>query len=147
MNENKNIEGMMYNSDGSFKPLTGNEGNTSGELAHLRNTYMESEKAYFGYLLSDKNMYMEFVRLINEPSESLLQCAMMLQEKLEYGNLETEEEKKAMQSMSPQEREKYHMRKLEKAEGMMCLLFAAARDKAKVLELVRTYEQNKGRTR
>ena len=49
-----------------------------------------------------------------------------------------------MESMSPEEKDAYHLLKLERAEGLMCLLFAAARDKAKILELVRTYSR-KGR--
>ena len=51
--------------------------------------------------------------------------------------VETLEELEQMKNMSPEERDSFHMRKLEHAEGLMCLYFAAARDKALIRELVR----------
>jgi len=53
--------------------------------------------------------------------------------------LETKKDLQLMENMSPEERETYHMYRLEIAEGMMCLLFAAARDKISILELLKTY--------
>ena len=143
-NKDISLDGVMYNEDGSFKPLTGNSGNIDGELAELRNTYMESEKKYFEHLLSDPEIYVHFTSLLNENSDELFRYAVNFQQSLEYGNLETPEELAKMENMSPEERDKYHMSKLEKAEGFMCLLFAAARDKVRIRELV--LEQG-GRTR
>lgn len=130
----------MYNDDGTFKPLSANYGNVNGELANLRNTYMESEKEYFEKLLEDESIRNYFVSISeNINGEVLIKEAMNIQEKLETGNLETPEERSLMQQMSSSEREMFHLKKLEKAEGIMCILFAAARDKEKILELVRTY--------
>ena len=41
MNEEKrvNLDGLMYDEQGNFIPLTGAYGNVSGNLAHLRNLY------------------------------------------------------------------------------------------------------------
>lgn len=132
------LEGIMYNEDGSFKPLTASYGNTSGELAHLRNTYMEAEREYFEQLLSVESIRDEFSKYMNCGSYALLDEAIKLQTMLEYGNLETLEELEQMKSMTPEERDNFHTQKLEHAEGLMCLYFAAARDKALILELVRT---------
>jgi len=133
-----NLDGIMYNEDGTFKPLTASHGNISGELAHLRNTYMEAERDYFEHLLAIESIRNQFLELVDEHADNLFDRAIKIQEQLEYGNLETNEEKTAMQSMSKEAREAYHMEKLARAEGLMCLLFAAARDKALILELVRT---------
>lgn len=134
-----NLEGIMYNEDGSFKPLTASYGNTSGELAHYRNTYMEAEREYFEQLLSVESIREEFSKYMDCGSYALLDEAMRIQTMLEYGNLETLEEIEEMQTMTPEERDRFHMRKLERAEGLMCLYFAAARDKALILELVKRY--------
>ena len=138
MSEKKvNLDGVLYHGDGTFKPLTDNYGNTDGKLSHLRNTYMESEKEYFEQLLSNKSILNTFKELLNHSTDYLFAYAIKLQEKLEYGTLETPEEKEKMESMSPEERDNFHMKKLEETEGLICLLFAATRDKVKILELVR----------
>ena len=143
MNENKSIDltGIMYNQDGTFIPRTGNTGNIDGELAHLRDTYMEAEREYFEYLLANPGLREEFIKLLNKHPDNLFETAMELQEKLETGDLETYEERIYMQSLDSEARDKYHMQKLEKVEGMLCLLLAAARDKARILELVYTKEE------
>ena len=41
-----------------------------------------------------------------------------------------------MKFMNPEEREKYHLMLLEQAEALMCLLFAAARDKVLIKTLI-----------
>lgn len=135
-----NLEGIMYNEDGTFKPLTASHGNVDGELAHLRNTYMEAEREYFEHLLAIESIRNEFIGYIDYDSYILLETAVQIQDRLESGRLETLEDLEKMKSMSPEERDYYHMHKLESAEGMMCLLLAAARDKTKILELIKTYE-------
>lgn len=144
MNENINYGSMMYDENGSFIPQTGSHGNMSEKLAHLRNTYMEAEREYFECLLSDKSVRDEFLTLLEIHADNLFDYALTIQEQLEYGNLESEEEKSKMKSMSSEQRDAYHMQKLERAEGMMCLLFAAAKDKVRVLELIKLPE---GRSR
>ncbi len=141
------LEGILYNQDGTFKPVTGNHGNVSEKLAHLRNTYMESEREYFEYLLAIDSIRIEFESLLNEHANNLFECAMQIQEKLETGELETSEEKARMETMSPEEREAFHMQKLERAEGLMCLLYAAAKDKVKILELGGITPNNYSRSR
>lgn len=139
MNEKVNLEGIMYNKDGTFKPLTDSEGNTSGLLAHLRNTYMEAERNYFEHLLSIDTVRDRFLQYAECNSDVLFEAATNLQEQIEFGELETPEEKERMKLMKSEEREAFHMQKLEKAEGLMCLLLAATRDKILIKELTRSY--------
>ena len=45
MNDGRfNLDGILYDIDGSFMPMGSNHGNVSGVLADLRNTYMEAER-------------------------------------------------------------------------------------------------------
>lgn len=142
-----NLEGIFYDKEGNFTPLTDNHGNTSGDLAHLRDTYMESEREYFECLLAIKEVRDTFISNIGLNSDELFKYGIEWQEKVESGLLEDEHDLKRMEYMTPEEKDAFHMRKLEEAEGMMCLLFAAARDKAKILELVKTYDNEDTRKR
>ena len=140
MKEDKlNLTGIMYDEDGNFIPLTSNDGNINGKLAHLRNTYMEAEKYYFECLLSVDSIRKKFTYYLKCDSEQLLKYAAKLQYRLEYGLIENAEELEMMKTMTPQQRDEFHMKKLEETEGILCLLYAAARDKTKILELVRVY--------
>ena len=143
MNEERkvNLEGIFYNEDGTFIPQTDNHGNIDRELAYLRNTYMESEKKYFEHLLTIDSIRKRFFECFDKDSNTLLIQAKNIQEQLEIGNVETKEELEQMKLMTPEELDKFHMYKLECEEGLMCLLFAAARDKVKILELIKTYEE------
>lgn len=136
---NKELEKLFYGDDESFKPLLSNHGITDGELAHYRNTFMSAEKEYFLELLKDDELREEFILLINEDDDFLLREATKLQDKLENGELESREELELMKTMTSEEREKYHMRKLEIAEGKICLLYGAVRDKALIKALIKSY--------
>ena len=140
-----NLDGVMYNEDGTFKPLQGSHGNIYEGVAHLRNTYMESEREYFEYLLSIESLRNEFLKYLDCNSDELFNTAMRIQEKIEYGMLESPQELEQMKLMSPEEKDNYHIRKLESAEGLMCLLLAAIRDKVKILELLKTYSNGRNR--
>ena len=135
----------MYYEDGEFKPLTASHGNINGKLAHLRNTYMTAEREYFEELLKDDKLYEKFETYLNYSADELFDCATTLHEKLEYGEIETPEELEQMKKMTPEERDEYHLRNLEAAEGLMCLLYAAARDKALILEYVLRPGYSRGR--
>ena len=137
---NKDLDEFFYSEDGSFKPLTSNYGNTDGDLAHYRNTFMEAEREYFLELLKSKELREVFMLLIDEDDEILISEAKKIHAKLEHGELETREELELMKSMTPKERDDFHMRKLELAEGQLCLLYAAVRDKALIKELVKSYD-------
>jgi hypothetical protein len=136
MNEGRvDLEGILYDEDGSFMPMGSNHGNISGELADLRNTYMEAEREYFERLLADSYIREYFEECMDKPADELFDRAMAIQDRLETGELETAEEKQAMRTMTPEEADALHMNRLERAEGIMCLLFAAAKDKVRILEL------------
>lgn len=137
-----NLDGIMYDEQGNFVPLVGRHGNISGELAHLRNTYMEAEKSYFEELLSDSKIREEFSKLVELESEDLFNLAMEIQSKLEFGTLETPEDLAKMQNMDSVSRDAYHMARLERAEGMMALLYAAAKDKVKLKQKIKLYEDS-----
>ncbi len=139
MEDKVDLEGFMYEEDGSFKPLTASHGNINGSLAHLRNTYMEAERNYFEELLSRDKVRETFFQYIDCDSDVLFDEAMKIQERLETGQLETVEELEKMRMMGSEERDNFHMQKLENAEGLMCLLLAATRDKVLVKELSLTY--------
>ena len=145
MDKKIDLENIMYNEDGSFRPLTASSGNVDGELAELRNIYMEAEREYFERLLANKDIWNTFVSYLDYSSDELFEAAMNIQNKLENGELETSHELDMMKSMTPGEKEEFHMRKLESAEGLICLLLAATRDKVKILELVRGYSSGRSR--
>lgn len=138
--KNINLDEIMYNEDQSFKPLTASNGNVDGNLSFFRDTYMEAEREYFESLLADEKFKNEFLSYINCDSDILFRLAIRIHEKIEYGTLETEEDIEIMKLMTPEEKDCYHMENLERAEGMMCLLLAATRDKVRILELIRTPE-------
>lgn len=142
------IERNWYTKEGKFIPLTGRHGNINSKLSYLRNTFMEAEREYFEYLLSIDRIRNKFISLLDEHSDDLFDYAVMLQDSLEYGEIVTEKDKKLMQSMTPDERDAYYMKKLEYIEGLLCLLFAAARDKTKIKELIKIkYPEYSTRTR
>ena len=131
----KRVEEAFYYQDGTFKPLGDNWGNTNPDVAHLRDTYMEAEKQYFVALLSQEKNRSHFEKILSFSDEELFYEAEKLRERLENGDLETEQDKEAMANMTPEERDKYHMQLLEWAEGNLCLMLAAIRDKEYILEL------------
>ena len=106
-----------------------------------------SEKSYFEYLLTIDSIRKRFFECFDKDSNVLLTQAKNIQEQLETGYVETKEELEQMKLMTPEERDKFHMYKLECAEGLMCLLFAAARDKAKILVLVKEYDEENSMSR
>lgn len=139
-----NAEEVFYNEDGAFTPLTDSSlGNTDKELAYARNTFMESEKERFLKLLKNEKVLSTFLKLLDLDSEHLLREAQELQDKLEYGEIETHEEKEMMKLMTPEEREAFHLKKLTQVEGLLILLNGAARDKALLLELVKSLDEDK----
>lgn len=140
-----NLNGIFYNENNEFIPLTARNGNTNGNLSHLRNTYLEAEKSYFEKLLEDEEIRNSFYSFINYDSEKLFKYAMEIQYNLETGAIETKEQLEQMKLLTPEQRDMEHIRNLEKAEGLMCLLFAAARDKVDILELVKTLPNSKTR--
>ena len=140
-----NLNGIFYNENNEFIPLTARNGNTNGNLSHLRNTYLEAEKSYFEKLLEDEEIRNSFYSFINYDSEKLFKYAMEIQYNLETGAIETKEQLEQMKLLTPEQRDMEHIRNLEKAEGLMCLLFAAARDKVDILELVKTLQNSKTR--
>lgn len=147
MNEEKKVdlEGIMYNEDQTFKPLTSTHGNVNGDLASLRNVYMEAERDYFEQLLVIDRIRERFLDYVELDSESLFRAAIDIQNKIEEGTLESKEDIERMKSMSPGVRDEYHMSLLEQAEGLMCLLFAATRDKVELLDLVKTNSGGRSR--
>ncbi len=144
-NNEFNLNGIFYNENNEFIPLTSKNGNINGDLAHLRNTYLEVEKRYFEKLLEKEEIRNRFYAFIHYDSARLFQCAMEIQYKLETGSLETKEELEKMKLLSPEQRDALHNKNLESAEGLMCLLFAAARDKVNILELVKTLPNSRTR--
>ena len=136
-----NLEEVFYDEEGKFQPLTDTaHGNTNGELAHVRNTFMDTERERFLELLQDNKVLERFIDLLTLDSESLLEEAQKLQEELEYGEIETREEQERMKSMTLEERDQFHMDNLTRVEGLIILLSAAARDKVKILELIKTMD-------
>lgn len=134
----KELDKYFFDKDGKFIPRTSSSGNVSGRLAHLRNVYMEAEHEYFLELLSnyyfDSDFLNTFIDFIyNTSSDGIFSYAEKYMKRLENGELETRED---MEKKSPEDRDKVHMHNLETAEAMITLLFAAASDKVKILELL-----------
>ena len=133
------IADSFYTENGSFIPLTDFSGNSKDDLSLLRNTYMEAERNYFKALLNIPNVMAKFSALQLLDSDELFEKAMYYQQLLESGNIETEEEKKEMAKMTLEERNEYHIGKLEEIEGIICLLLAATRDRVYIFDLVDEY--------
>ena len=132
----------FYDTNGEFKPVVASHGNVDGDIAELRNNYMNAEREYFVALLSQKRLRDRFTKLAYSTDytpELLLEAAMRLQENLENDNLYTREEEEAMKSMTPGERDKVHMEKLSETEGLIALFLGAIKDKALVLDYLIPY--------
>ncbi len=142
--EIENQNDGFYDKNGKFIPFGYEWGNTNPDIAHLRDTYMEAERDYFIALLGDERNRTHFLRLLQLPDDLLFEEAEKLRTKIESGNLENEEDKDKLAQLSPQERDKYHMELLDWAEGNLCLILAAIRDKAHIHELV-SYSRERGR--
>ena len=141
-----------FNEDGTFIPYGANQGNVSGEIARYRDIFLTAEKDYVVKLLEDENIQSYFQdNLVNADSEALFEEFKKIESQLEFGELETPEERKQMENMSPEERDDFHSRKLSVAEGKMVLLMAAIRDKELIKELVlinnQSEEKENGRSR
>ena len=140
-----NLDGIMYDENGSFVPFTGSRGNIYADVALVRNTYMDAEKEYFEQLLANDALRKRFYEFMSYNTDVLYETAMKIHDDLENGNLETKEELEQMKLMTPAERDNFHNQKLYEAEGMMCLLLAAIRDKIKILELVKQCSNERSR--
>ena len=146
-----NLEGILYNEDGIFKPLTDNHGNIDGRVAMLRDTYMQLERDNFETSLVDSKYRNAFIKALqNDSSDDLFEQAMEIMDQLESGELESEEEKRLMKYMSMEAADEFHMEKLEEAEKAACLFLAATKDKVKK-DLIKRFtnpkEENRGRSR
>ena len=115
-------EKYFYTESGEFKPLNGEEGNISEDIAHLRNVFLEAEKDYFLALLSTNVEY--FNELVELPTDLLYAEAQKRIDMIENGQVKEEN--------------------LEYEEGIITFCLAAIRDKALVLKLVRKFDN--GRT-
>ena len=125
-----------FDEEGNFVPIGRSSGNVDGNTAHLRDTFLESEREYARALLSDPEIINFFRTKITDYSPShLIEQAVEIQNQLESGQLETEEERKTMEKWQPEERDEFHMEKLEQAEKELILLFAAISDKVILKEL------------
>lgn len=121
-----NLKGIFYDENGSFMPLTTNEGNDNEKKAHMRNTYMESEKDFFEEIFGNEKYYNKIINLLNEPVDKLFRRAAILQNELENGNLKMELDPEEIKGKT---KEEIYLTMLEKAEIEICLCYAAARDK------------------
>ncbi len=134
------FESMFYDENGNFKPLTGRIGTLDENKSLLRDTYMEAEKKYFLSLLSNEKTCRMFLDYTEQYADDLFSAAEKVMEKMESGQLETEEELEAMKKMSLEDADALHFRVLERYEAVLTLLLAAARDRVRVkyLALYRT---------
>jgi len=135
MNEEETNLIDIYFTDGKFVPLTSNDGNVDETVANYRDTFMNAEKGYFIEILGEEK-YIEVLNgLLNYTSDELFEAASNIMYAVESSTLGTDEEKKNMKFMKPEEREKYYLGLLTGAEVKLCLIFAAIRDKVKIKEL------------
>ena len=104
-----NLNGIFYNENNEFIPLTARNGNTNGNLSHLRNTYLEAEKSYFEKILEDEEIRNSFYSFINYDSEKLFKYAMEIQYNLETGAIETKEQLEQMKLLTPEQRDMEHI--------------------------------------
>ena len=137
MNEN------MFSENGEFIPQTADHGNISGEVAHLRDTYLSAERDYFLELLRNEEVLEYLKRIVDCPPDVLYEEAIKEMTKLETGQLESEVEMQRMQNMSAKQRDMYHMATLSLSEGKIALLLASIKDKVLIKMLIKTMDENK----
>ena len=114
---------IFYDEKGKFIPIGDEWGNINPKISDLRNKYMEAEREYFLSLLENEKLYSHFLEILEYSDDELFREAEKLRNKLENGELESDEDKEKMAKMTPEERDQ------EWAEGNLCLLLAAIRDK------------------
>lgn len=134
-----NFDEIIYDGD-LFIPFLSNTGNINNKISEYRNIYMSAEKDYFQELLADNKIRNALYKLLLTAKPlDLFKSAIILQEKIECGELESNAEKLLMSKMSPEQREKYHLSRLEKVEGILCLILAAIKDKGLILDEINYY--------
>ena len=122
-------------SEEKFVPLTSNHGNIDGNIAHLRDEFLNAETDYYIELLRVPEIFNQFVVMIDYPPESLFESAMERMNAIENGEVEKflgQDEKVS---------EEQHLKNLEYLEGMIVMLLGAIRDKAMIKELILIKEQ------
>ena len=72
-----------------FVPLTASHGNVDGEIAHLRDTYLNSEREYYVYLLGFDCILERMRELIEYTPDALYKEAIDRINALENGEVET----------------------------------------------------------
>jgi len=114
-----------------FIPLTGAYGNVSGDIAHLRDTFLRAEYDYLKALLQVESNRDFIFSALDYPPDLLFQEAQKRIDKIENGEVIESE--------------------LERVEAEITLLLASIKDKVLVKRLVLTpdYEDEmpSGRTR
>ena len=55
------LNGILYDKNNEFTPLTNSHGNVDENLSNLRNIYMTAEKDYFEKLMSNNNIRERFI--------------------------------------------------------------------------------------
>ena len=59
------------NEETKFRPLTANHGNVSGDIAYLRDTFLNAETDYFRALLESEENLDTFLSLIDYPPDKM----------------------------------------------------------------------------
>ena len=118
-----------------FSPLTSSHGNVNGEIAHLRDTYLDAETDYYIELLKVPEIFNQFVVMIDYPPEALYEDAIKRINAIENGEVEK------FLGQSENVSEEQHMNNIELLEGTAIMLLGAIRDKAMVKELILRKQQ------
>lgn len=106
-----------------FVPFNNNHGNVDGEIAYLRDTFLNSEMEYLKHLLSSESIRKNMEELLNYNNPELLyKKAIERIEKIENGEVD----------------EKH----LPIIEGEITLLLASIQDKALINELILINDEN-----
>ena len=106
------------NEETKFRPLTANHGNVSGDIAYLRDTFLNAETDYFRALLESEENLDTFLSLLDYPPDKLYDEAVYRISQIELGLIRENE--------------------LSTKEAEITFLLAAIQDKARILELVKT---------
>jgi len=108
-----------------FYPYTSSSGNVNGEIAYLRDVFLNAELDYFKELLKNEKIREQFILLMIDYSpEKLYAEAVKRINSIELGEVKEE--------------------KLDIVEGEITLLLAAIQDKVLIKELILTPNMTEG---
>ena len=110
-----------------YEPLQGSHGNISGEIAHLRDTFLSAEYDYLKALIQIPEFKEFVVTALDYPPEELFKEATKRIDRIENGEVKESD--------------------LEQVEAEITILLASIQDEVLLKELILSLDNNESRGR